>query len=166
MLPQFGWGLSGLRRIFSGYVIDLPVTTEIAVAGGVQWFNFPKYLADISFRETLSHRICTVRDAETKDMIVELEGRRIPDQRLWGSMLPETLRTFDVILMPHVNGSPRKARMRIQMEQFAMTAGFGASVRFGDSARAATYSEAVSGPVSHYLFAPKCRGILFEPEEF
>jgi len=165
LVSQLKWSLSGFRRVFSGFVLDLPVTTAASVAGGVEWFNFPKYLADITFRETATHRICTVRDIDTKDLILEFEGRRIADNRLWGARIPEKLRSFDVMLLPRIKGASHKARMKIQMDRFAMSAGFGAKVRFGDSPRASNYSGAIKGPITHYIYAPKCRGILFEPEE-
>lgn len=57
--------------------MDLPVTTEIALQGGVEVYNYPKYLADISYRETKNYRICTVRDRESQDLIVEFDGRKL-----------------------------------------------------------------------------------------
>lgn len=58
---------------FHAYVLQLPVTTEISVAGGKGILNYPKFLADITFRDTGAHRICTLRDKETLNVILELE---------------------------------------------------------------------------------------------
>ena len=39
------------RRCFTAYVWQLPVTTEIARAGGMEMYGLPKFIADISFKK-------------------------------------------------------------------------------------------------------------------
>src|SRR5690606_29143851 len=107
ILHQLRYGLSALKQTFSGFVYDLPVSTPISVAGGVEWFNFPKYLADITFRETANHRICSVREFEGKDLVMEFQGQK--SRRLLGWGIPERLRTMDVELFPQIGGVPHRA---------------------------------------------------------
>ena len=59
-------------RTFSGYVLRLPVTTEIARAAGVKIYGYPKVVADIDF-EIDDSRV-TTRLAEGDRDILSLSG--------------------------------------------------------------------------------------------
>jgi hypothetical protein len=63
------------RRQIDAFVWQLPVTTAIARDGGVELYNYPKFLADIDFAETGSHRTC--RLSEAGQQILSLAGQRI-----------------------------------------------------------------------------------------
>ena len=75
--------LSGLRRHqFDAWVQHLPVTTEIARAAGVDYYNYPKFLAAIDFTEERGRRTC--RLAEGSEHILTLSGRAIESARPGG----------------------------------------------------------------------------------
>lgn len=57
-------------------IIHLPVTTEEARWVGVDLYGFPKFLAEITFDETVDARRCVVR-ADGMDVIT-LEVRKVP----------------------------------------------------------------------------------------
>ena len=57
------------------FVWQLPVTTEIALRGGVDFYNFPKFIAEIEFNETPDGARC--RLAEGREHILTLSGKRI-----------------------------------------------------------------------------------------
>lgn len=57
------------------YILNLPVTTEIARETGVEGANFPKFLADISFENGSQWINCTV-EADGKN-ILNLSGRKM-----------------------------------------------------------------------------------------
>jgi hypothetical protein len=62
-----------LRRSLSAYVRHLPVTTEIARVGGVDFYGYPKFIADIDFfREEGSVR-CVLGEKGTE--ILSLTGK-------------------------------------------------------------------------------------------
>jgi hypothetical protein len=61
------------RRQFDVWVHHLPVTTEIARAAGVDYYNYPKFLASIDFREEHGRRSC--RLDEGSEHILTLSGR-------------------------------------------------------------------------------------------
>lgn len=72
--------LSSLRRRqLHAWVQHLPVTTEIARLGGVELYNYPKFLADIDFEDGPKHRIC--RLSEKQEHILTLTGERIATPR-------------------------------------------------------------------------------------
>jgi hypothetical protein len=56
-------------------VIDLPVTTDIACAGGRELWGFPKFVTDIGFSLTQSGFRCTVKDPDTDTQIVDIHGK-------------------------------------------------------------------------------------------
>ncbi|MBI3534683.1 MAG: acetoacetate decarboxylase family protein, partial [Deltaproteobacteria bacterium] len=70
-----------IKNIFTeshhGYVLQMPVTTELAYWGGVDYFNFPKYITNIQFEDTLTTRICNVYDRSNQKLIFSFEGEKI-----------------------------------------------------------------------------------------
>ena len=73
------------------------MTTDIALRGGVDFYNFPKFMAQIDFAETPERRRC--RLAEGDEHILTLSGPGFPtprtDQvdwfcRLWMDGQPQT----------------------------------------------------------------------------
>ncbi len=143
-------------RTFHAYVKALPVTTEVALHGGVDFFNYPKFLADITFRETSSHRVCTVRDKQSRDLILEFEGRKLParpcEERL-------TLHTY-----PEIKGRPARARLVVNQLERGASFMLGAGLRFGAHPAADVFKRLGIGRLAHYLYAPRCQGVLFAPE--
>jgi hypothetical protein len=149
-------------RTYHAYVKALPVTTETALHGGVDFFNYPKYLADISFRETAAHRICTVRDRESGDAILEFEGRRLAT---W-SCAPQDENRATLLTYPEIGGRPMRAKLLVNRVECATAFLRGAGLRLGPHFRAAEFRELGIGAVVEYAYAPRCQGILFEPEAF
>lgn len=145
---------------YHAYVKALPVTTEVALHGGVDFFNYPKYLADVSFRETASHRVCTLRDKESGDVILEFEGRRLPTRVCAADATdPMTLYTY-----PEMGGRPVRATLLVNRVERATAFLRGAGLRLGAHPRAQAFSGLGLGPLVQYLYAPRCQGVLFKPE--
>jgi hypothetical protein len=65
-----------LRRSFPVYVWHLPVTTEIARAGGVEIYGYPKFIADIEFQRTEGWVECGLSEQGTR--ILTLKGKALP----------------------------------------------------------------------------------------
>lgn len=90
--------LTGLRRKqLHAWVQHLPVTTEIARAGGVELYNYPKFVGSIEFSEQGSRRRC--RLGEGSEHILTLDGDLIdtPDagetqlfSHLWMDRQPQS----------------------------------------------------------------------------
>jgi hypothetical protein len=69
--------VQGLRRgQLHAFVHHLPVTTEVARAGGVDFYNYPKFVASIEFEEAGGTRSCEL--AEGEEQILKLSGESIP----------------------------------------------------------------------------------------
>ena len=63
------------RSQFDTWVQHLPVTTELARAGGVEFYNYPKFIAGIDFEQNAKKRSC--RLTEGAEHILTLESDRI-----------------------------------------------------------------------------------------
>lgn len=64
-LPGYNLLRSFLSRLFYAYVVHLPVTTEIALRAGRDFYNFPKFLADIVFSDSDDRIACElIREGE------------------------------------------------------------------------------------------------------
>jgi hypothetical protein len=72
--------LSGLRdKQLHAWVHHLPVTTEIARAGGVDFYNYPKFIGSIDFEQGGSRRTCRLGEGE--EHILTLDGPLIDTPR-------------------------------------------------------------------------------------
>lgn len=76
------WGpLSLLGQSFAdhfwGYVLKLPVDTELARVRGVVGYNLPKWLTRIDYREGEQNVVVEIFDSETKKLDVALETRKL-----------------------------------------------------------------------------------------
>lgn len=148
---------SFLTQSFHAHIRQLPVTTDVALYGGLDYFNYPKYVADISFRETKLHRICTLRDKKSMDLILEFDGVKIRTSDSPRKMLFNTY--------PQKDGRTLHAKMAVNLltrgEAFV---GKCASFRLGRHPRAVPFRELKLGRPVHYLYAPAAEAILFMPE--
>lgn len=80
--PRFSLGKlkSNLsRKEFHTYIAHLPVTTEMARVGGVEFYNFPKFLADIRFKE--SRAKIGVELKEKGKLILRLIAEKCPARK-------------------------------------------------------------------------------------
>ncbi len=72
--------IAGLRnRQLHAWVQHLPVTTEIARAGGVELYNYPKFIGAIDYEQSPTRRTC--RLAEGAEPILTLTGDLIATPR-------------------------------------------------------------------------------------
>lgn len=88
------------------YIMQLPVTTEHARAGGVELFGYPKFVADIEFTPRGDAFTGVARERESGEEIVRLEGRARYSLPVPGG---------DVITWSRLGG--RLLRTHIAMEQ-------------------------------------------------
>ncbi len=62
---------------FWGYVLKLPVNTELARVRGVVGYNLPKWLTGIDYRETEKAVVVEILDSQTGNVDVTLETRKL-----------------------------------------------------------------------------------------
>src|SRR5574341_704662 len=68
-----------LRNEFHVYIRHLPVTTQIALDGGVIVYNYPKFLSRIVFAEKADSIVVTLE--EKGERILTLRGSKIPAKK-------------------------------------------------------------------------------------
>jgi len=66
--------------VLAVYVWQLPVTTEAARTGGVDFYNYPKFLSDIRFIKTKDTVTCILKDSNTE--ILRMIGKIIPTKEV------------------------------------------------------------------------------------
>ncbi len=152
---------SKLTRSYHGHVLELPVNTEIALAGGLDYFNYPKFLADISFREDGDLRICRVTERDTGEMIFNLRGKLIRTRRRKPDKGPVPVHYFSY---PVKDGGLLRARLVLDaLEQGYSFLGSGLQIEIGEHPRAACLRKLRLGRLVEYVYAPRCQAILYEP---
>jgi len=144
------------RRQLHAWVQHLPVTTEIARAGGVDFYNYPKFIAGIDYEEGAQHRTC--RLSEGAEHILTLSGERIPTPRT------EQFQLFSHLYMDR---QPQSSEFKIN------TSAMGVSL----SPRSATLELGERHPIARelaglivgrrpiqYQYLERFEGILYGPE--
>ncbi len=155
-LPGLAVISSMRRRQLHAWVHHLPVTTEIARAGGVELYNYPKFVAGIDFEETASGRVC--RLSEGAEHILTLSGERIATPRSQQSQL------FSHLWMDR---QPQSSEFKINaIEMGASLRPGAASLELGERhpiARELAGLLAWSRPIQ-YQYVARFEGILYGPE--
>jgi hypothetical protein len=148
--------LSAVRRgQFDTWVHHLPVTTEIARFGGVEFYNYPKFNSSIDFEQTDKRRSC--RLAEGAEHILTLDCARIKGS---GSQ--------DIQIFSHLyqNREPQTSEFKIRAHKMGRSLKPGAAVlELGDRHPIATElnSLLISKRSIAAAYSPKIEGILYGP---
>ncbi len=155
-LPGLALMSSVRRRQLHAWVQHLPVTTEIARAGGVDFYNYPKFIAGIDFEEDDERRVC--RLSEGAEHILTLSGNRIATPR------SEQLQLFSHLWM---DGQPQGSEFKINAIEMGKSVRPGvASLALGDRhpiARELADLIAWRRPLQ-YQYMARFEGILYGPE--
>lgn len=144
-----------MRGRYQAFVVDLPVTTEAAVHGGIDILGFPKWLARIDFAEEGERRICTVREGD--DVVLRIAGEKAPTR--------DATKEISLESYPRKDGSTLHAKMRVRLGAWASSMlSRKMTVELGDGPRVAPYRSLGLGRQIGSLYAPRCEAILFRPE--
>ena len=155
-VPGFATLAGHRRRQLHGWVHHLPVTTEAAFSGGVELFNFPKFIAGIEFEESDTQRAC--RLSEGREHILTLTGKRIPTPR------SEQFQLFSHLWMDR---QPQTAEAKFNGIELGISLrGDAASLELGDRHPIAAELAGllVSRRPVEYVYIPRFEAILYGPE--
>jgi hypothetical protein len=165
---------SALLRRFDGYIVDLPVNTELARAAGVALFGYPKFLADIRFEEDARSRRCVVSDPDTGALIYALRGDKLRthatalERRCPGAPAPTRRGLGHHVTCnrsyPLGPEGPRRAHLHLNALERAARPLRGFQVELGDHPRAANLAALAPGRLLVYEFVPQAEAILEAPE--
>lgn len=138
------------------FVWQLPVTTDVALRGGVDFYNFPKFIAQIDFDESDGRWRC--RLAEGQEHILTLSGERVGTAR--GAVIDHFLRAW-------MDGQPQAAHFRMNQAEVGSTWGpRDAALELGERHPVALEFARVlvSRRPLQYEYCPRLEAILFGPE--
>jgi hypothetical protein len=105
------------RRRLGFYILDLPVSTEVACAAGRELWGYPKFVTDLPFSVTARTASCAVADPAGGPPLVSLEGPI-------GMAL--SLPGFDLVL--YSQRGPDRLRTQVDVRG-TMSTSFGRSLR-------------------------------------
>ncbi len=75
LLPDW---LTALREAghskLHAHILHLPVSSELAMRGGVDYFGYPKFLAGVAFRQAGNTRICELTDQDNKFLSLRISS--------------------------------------------------------------------------------------------
>lgn len=154
--------LSLIKSNFHTYVFQLPVTTELSVAGGKGILKYPKFLADITFRDTGVHRICTLRDKNTLELILEFECPKSIRSRF-----PVNLIRNSMDVHTYVEGQSNKnATFKLSVPEAGQSFVWPRSgIRFGKHIISQQLKVLGIGQQVFQIEIPKCQGMLIKVDE-
>jgi hypothetical protein len=144
---------------FWGYVLKLPVNTELARVRGVVGYNLPKWLTDIRYEETGNSVVVEIFDAQTRQLDVTLETRKLDELSGKESMVRNSFTNID-----------QKGRLTTgyavsrQLSHASSTSA--ASVRLGlTEGSLSTYIKALKlGKLVKYEYVPEFQSALYSPK--
>ena len=103
--------LSGLmKNEFNVHIHHLPVTTQIALDGGVNVYNYPKFLSTIEFAEQGGD--ITVTLAQDGDLILRVIAKKIPAR---------DAKTYRYVTYPVKDDCAQHADVLVNAKQFGQT---------------------------------------------
>lgn len=149
--------IAGLRnRQLHAWVQHLPVTTEIARVGGVELYNYPKFIGEIGYEQSAARRTCTL--AEGAEPILTLTGGLIATPRT------ERFQLFSHLWM---EGQPQSSEFRIDARAMGVSLDpRSAELQLGARHPIARELDAllISRRPLQYQYIPSFQGILYGPE--
>lgn len=154
---------STLTLNFHAYILALPVTTEIAYFGGVDHFNYPKFIANINFEEHNGQRVCVLSDLESGNMIMTFKGKMIRTKKV--NSKKNRFDTMTLNSYPVMNGETVHARMHVNMiekgENYLTANG---KLSIGDGNIADMLRMLDLGQQINYQYMPMCESIMYLPQ--
>lgn len=161
--PRLGPNLPGvqavaLHRRLQGhaFVVDMPVTTDAALALGVDYFGFPKVLGEIAWDEDADGRHCRLVEDGRHVLTLHAAPLATPGRRTW--------QAFAHLWM---QGQPQLAEVRIDQLEVGrcMRPGAARLELAGDHPLADELRGALLGTSSvELVVAPRAQAVLFGPD--
>lgn len=146
-----------VRAKFHAHIIHLPVSTELSVAGGKGLLHYPKFLADITFRDTGTHRICTLRDKATLDLILELECPKLKKKKRRLGLWKRQLSVDTYVAGQVLSNATFKMHLLVAAQSFLWPR---VGLRFGKHGVAEQLKTLRIGQQAGYVNVPRCEGML------
>lgn len=140
---------------FHTYVHRLPVTTKIALDGGVIVYNFPKFLSSIDFEEEDGRMVVTLK--ENGELIFKMTAAKIA---------APTSKTVRYVTYPVKNNCAQNTNVLINAKKFGMSLNpKSVQLELGENHAIANELNGAllwRRPIL-YQYLPECQAILYPP---
>ncbi len=154
---------SAITQNFHAYILQLPVTTEVAYFGGVDYFNYPKFIANIEFEERNGKRVCRLSESGSNKMIISFEGKMIKTKK--ADPLNNSFQTMTLNSYPVMGGEMVHARMRVNtIEKGESFLGAHGKLTIGEGEIAEMLRKLDMGMQISYQYAPECESVMYLPQ--
>lgn len=140
---------------FSVYVRHLPVTTQIALDGGVIVYNYPKTLKTIDFADTGNEEVVTL--AQDGDLILRLTAKKIPTPQQ---------KSYRYVTYPVKDDCAQEANVLVNAIKFGQSYGpSGMKLELGENHEIARELKSALLSLSPlmYQYSPRFQAILYGP---
>lgn len=144
------FGISAFMRDPMVYIWQLPVTTQIALYGGVEFYNFPKFIAEIDFQEVGDRVQC--RLAEGNQEIFTMTARKVSGKPKNRSCVNTLSLRYDRLLRTEVITANSNAGSSSRKEDIQFS--------LGDHPIADALRRLPLGSINSYEYIPKTQAIL------
>ena len=155
-VPAYNMLRQLVQNQFYTYIHHLPVTTELALRAGIDFYNYPKLITSIDFEDTDDWMTC--RLAEGDDLICRLKGRKVNAPR--SGIMKFFCQLYD-------EDQPQQAEMKINARKFTVLQGPGnGELELGTSHPFALELKKalLTTMPAIYMYVPDMQAILYGPE--
>lgn len=145
-----------LQTEFYTYIHHLPVTTDLALRAGIDFYNYPKLITSIDFEDTADWIKCNL--AEGDELICRIKGRKVKTP--FKGIMKFFCHLYD-------EDQPQYAEMKIDARKFAVLPGPGmGELELGTSHPFALELKRalITTMPAIYLYLPDMQAILYGPE--
>lgn len=164
MPRSFSMAAATLRQKYQGYVVSLPVNTEVALWGGVDFYDYPKFLCDIDFTEDEKTRTCTLKDSDTGDLIYSFTGKKIRTKSRPQDVPAKKLDTAHYYSYPIKDEKEMLATIYVnQIEKGSRWFRGGMTMNLGEHKHTRPLADLKPGRLLQYVYMPRAESILEEP---
>lgn len=147
-----------LDRIYEVYVYHLPVTTEIALRGGRDFYNYPKFIADIEFSDSAGRVTCDL--SREGERIMSISGDKVPVRSI-GEM--------KFMCNMYQNRQPQRAEFKLNVLDGTINwlpNNVSWAFNMANSIGRELAGVVLGNRALMYLYMPKIEGILYGPDNF
>jgi hypothetical protein len=148
-----------LSNDFWGYVLKLPVDTELARVRGVVGYNLPKWLTEIRYRETETSVVVEVFDSATKKLDLTLETQKLPELSAKETLVTNSFTNVD-----------RKGQLTTgysvsrQLSHASSSDADAVKLTLTDGSLSAYIKALQLGKMLKYEYVPEFQGALYAPK--
>ena len=148
-----------MSRDFWGYVLKLPVNTELARVRGVVGYNLPKWLTGINRRDTEKSVTFEIVDSETGRVDVVFEGEKLSDLSNEVELVTNSFTNIG-----HSGELTYGHAVSRQLSHASSTSAGSVNLRLNEGSLSTFMKSLKLGKMMKYEYVPQFQSALYAPE--